>query len=86
LLEKKKVDFSLSGFCWIGFPRDMESHASCEAWLFYTGTFLFIQSTRSCLKFVYVLTAGSVVVVAFQIIFHVKIHANDVFLFFKNYF
>jgi hypothetical protein len=37
-------------------------------------------------KFVYVLTAGSVVVVAFQIIFHVKIHANDVFLFFKNYF
>jgi hypothetical protein len=27
-----------------------------------------------------------VVVVAFQIIFHVKIHANDVFLFFKNYF
>jgi hypothetical protein len=29
---------------------------------------------------------GSVVVVAFQIIFRVKIHVNDVFLFFKNYF
>lgn len=62
LLEKKKVDFSLSRFCWIGFPRDMESHASCEAWLFYTGTFLFIQSTRSCLKFVHVLTGICLVV------------------------
>jgi hypothetical protein len=29
---------------------------------------------------------GSVVVVAFQIAFRVEIHANDVFLFFKNYF
>jgi hypothetical protein len=29
---------------------------------------------------------GSVVVGAFQITFRVKIHANDVFLFFKNYF
>jgi len=29
---------------------------------------------------------GSVVTVAFQITFRVKIHANDVFLFFKNYF
>jgi hypothetical protein len=28
----------------------------------------------------------SVVVVAFQIAFRAKIHANDVFLFFKNYF
>jgi hypothetical protein len=28
----------------------------------------------------------SVVASAFQIIFRVKIHANDVFLFFKNYF
>jgi hypothetical protein len=27
-----------------------------------------------------------VVVVAFQIAFRVEIHANDVFLFFKNYF
>jgi hypothetical protein len=27
-----------------------------------------------------------VVVGAFQIIFRVKMHANDVFLFFKNYF
>jgi hypothetical protein len=29
---------------------------------------------------------GSVVAVAFQIAFHAEIHANDVFLFFKNYF
>jgi len=29
---------------------------------------------------------GSVVAIAFQIAFHAKIHANDVFLFFKNYF
>jgi hypothetical protein len=29
---------------------------------------------------------GSVVAVAFQIAFRVKIHANDIFLFFKNYF
>jgi hypothetical protein len=29
---------------------------------------------------------GSVVASAFEIIFHVKIHVNDVFLFFKNYF
>jgi hypothetical protein len=29
---------------------------------------------------------GSVVVVAFQITFRAEIHANDVFLFFKNYF
>jgi len=29
---------------------------------------------------------GSVVAGAFQIAFHAEIHANDVFLFFKNYF
>jgi hypothetical protein len=29
---------------------------------------------------------GSVVAVVFQIAFRVKIHANDIFLFFKNYF
>jgi hypothetical protein len=29
---------------------------------------------------------GSVVVVTFQIAFHAEIHANDVFLFFKNHF
>jgi hypothetical protein len=29
---------------------------------------------------------GSVVVVAFQIAFRTEIHANNVFLFFKNYF
>jgi hypothetical protein len=29
---------------------------------------------------------GSVVMVAFQIAFRAKIHANDVFLFFKNHF
>ena len=29
---------------------------------------------------------GSVVAVAFQIAFHAKMHVNDVFLFFKNYF
>jgi hypothetical protein len=29
---------------------------------------------------------GSVVMVAFQIAFRTKIHANDVFLFFKNHF
>ena len=29
---------------------------------------------------------GSVVVVAFQIAFRAEIHANNVFLFFKNYF
>jgi hypothetical membrane protein len=29
---------------------------------------------------------GSVVVGAFQITFRVKMHANDVFSFFKNYF
>ena len=29
---------------------------------------------------------GSVVAVAFQIAFRAEIHANDVFLFFKNYF
>jgi len=29
---------------------------------------------------------GSVVVVAFQIAFRAKIHANDVFSFFKNHF
>jgi len=29
---------------------------------------------------------GSVVAVAFQIAFRAKIHANDVFLFFKNHF
>jgi hypothetical protein len=29
---------------------------------------------------------GSVIVGAFQIIFRAKMHANDVFLFFKNHF
>jgi hypothetical protein len=29
---------------------------------------------------------GSVVAVAFQIVFRAEIHANDVFSFFKNYF
>jgi len=29
---------------------------------------------------------GSVVAVAFQITFHVKMHVNNIFLFFKNYF
>ena len=29
---------------------------------------------------------GSVVAVAFQIAFHAKKHANNIFLFFKNYF
>jgi len=29
---------------------------------------------------------GSVVAVAFQITFRVEMHANDVFLFFKNHF
>jgi hypothetical membrane protein len=29
---------------------------------------------------------GSVVVAAFQITFHVKMHVNDVFSFFKNHF
>jgi hypothetical protein len=29
---------------------------------------------------------GSVVVIAFQIIFRAEMHANDIFLFFKNYF
>jgi hypothetical protein len=29
---------------------------------------------------------GSVVAGAFQITFHVKMHANDIFLYFKNYF
>jgi hypothetical protein len=29
---------------------------------------------------------GSVVAVAFQIAFRVKMHANDIFLFFKNHF
>jgi len=35
-----------------------------------------------CIKSVF----GSVVADAFQITFRAKIHANDVFLFFKNYF
>jgi hypothetical protein len=29
---------------------------------------------------------GSVIADAFQIAFHAEMHANDVFLFFKNYF
>jgi hypothetical protein len=29
---------------------------------------------------------GSVVMVAFQIIFYVEMHVNDIFLFLKNYF
>jgi len=29
---------------------------------------------------------GSVVAVAFQIAFRAKMHVNDIFLFFKNYF
>ena len=29
---------------------------------------------------------GSVVTIAFQITFRAEIHANDIFLFFKNYF
>jgi hypothetical protein len=29
---------------------------------------------------------GNVVAVAFQIAFRVKMHANNIFLFFKNYF
>jgi len=29
---------------------------------------------------------GSVIVIAFQIIFRAEIHVNDIFLFFKNYF
>jgi hypothetical protein len=29
---------------------------------------------------------GSVIMGTFQITFHVKIHVNDFFLFFKNYF
>jgi len=29
---------------------------------------------------------GSVVAIAFQIIFRAKIHANDIFSFFKNHF
>jgi hypothetical protein len=40
---------------------------------------LFAQIIRVCVF-------GSVVAVAFQIAFRAKIHANDIFLFFKNYF
>jgi hypothetical protein len=29
---------------------------------------------------------GSIITGVFQITFHVKIHVNDIFLFFKNYF
>jgi hypothetical protein len=29
---------------------------------------------------------GSVIVSAFQIIFYIKMHVNDIFLFFKNHF
>jgi len=29
---------------------------------------------------------GSMVVVAFQIVFYAEIHVNDIFLFFKNHF
>jgi hypothetical protein len=29
---------------------------------------------------------GSVIAVAFKITFHAEIYANDIFLFFKNYF
>jgi hypothetical protein len=39
-----------------------------------------------CLAFKIMSVFGSVVVSAFQIAFRAEIHANDVFLFFKNHF
>jgi hypothetical protein len=42
----------------------------------------FFTETESCRWSMF----GSVVMISFQITFHVEIHVNDVFLFFKNYF
>jgi hypothetical protein len=46
---------------------------------------VFVIDTRSTRKH-HLLFIGSVIVVAFQIAFRAKIHANDVFSFFKNHF
>jgi len=47
----------------------------------------FVQFVITRFLFIYIKSVfGSVVVGAFQIIFRAKIHVNDVFLFFKNYF
>jgi len=46
----------------------------------------FLLCTMKCEKVPCKRVFGSVVVVAFQIAFRAEIHANDVFLFFKNYF
>jgi hypothetical protein len=48
----------------------------------YFTVFIFCTCHRFYIKYVF----GSVVVVAFQIAFRAEIHANDVFLFFKNHF
>jgi len=45
-----------------------------------------LQSIMKKRKVVIKSVFGSVVAGAFQIAFHDEMHANDVFLFFKNYF
>jgi hypothetical protein len=45
-----------------------------------------LNTTITVVSCSYTRVFGSVVVVAFQIAFRAEIHANDVFLFFKNYF
>jgi hypothetical protein len=55
----------------------MENGIKWEYFLLVMG-----RARAVCLKRMF----GSVVVVAFQITFRAEIHANDVFLFFKNHF
>jgi hypothetical protein len=50
-------------------------------------SFFFLSSPLSfCAWFILKGLIGSMVAVAFQIAFRAKMHANDVFLFFKNHF
>jgi len=46
----------------------------------------FIGMEFCCLLVHFLSVFGSVIVIAFQIVFRAEIYVNDIFLFFKNYF
>jgi hypothetical protein len=62
-------------FPWI--HDDDRSLEQCGLWIAFCPRIILLTTSR---------VFGSVVVVAFQIAFRAEIHANDVFLFFKNHF
>jgi hypothetical protein len=79
-----KTHFELPLFPALGFGC---FHVPCyplDNQIFGTNTCFFFAPTKSDHYSSSVF--GSVIADAFQIIFYAKIHANDIFLFFKNYF